>query len=90
MRRREFINLIGGVAGKRQGLNIRETYIDPGVSGVTLDRPALQRLIADCRVGKIGTVVTKDHARLSRDTAQLFALLHIFAAAQASRSRGSP
>ena len=53
-------------------------YIDPGVSGVTLERPELQRLIADCRAGKIATVVTKDPARLSRDTSQLIALLHIF------------
>jgi site-specific DNA recombinase len=63
---------------KRHGINVREVYIDPGVSGVTLDRPALQRLIADCRAGKIGTVITKDRARLSRDMGQLFALLHVF------------
>jgi len=48
------------------------------VSGVTLDRPELQRLIADCRAGKIGTVITKDPDRLSRDLGQLVALLHIF------------
>jgi DNA invertase Pin-like site-specific DNA recombinase len=59
-------------------MNVREVYIDPGVSGVTLDRPALRRLIADCRAGKIGTVITKDWARLSRDMGQLFAVLHVF------------
>jgi DNA invertase Pin-like site-specific DNA recombinase len=48
------------------------------VSGVTLDRPALQQLIADCRAAKIGTVITKDPDRLSRDFRQLIALLHIF------------
>jgi site-specific DNA recombinase len=63
---------------ERHGLNIREMYIDPGVSGVTLERFELQRLIAECRAGKIATVVTKDPARLSRDTSQLFALLRIF------------
>jgi site-specific DNA recombinase len=52
--------------------------MDAGVSGVTLDRPELQRLIADCRARKIGTVVTKDPDRLSRDTGRLIALLHIF------------
>jgi site-specific DNA recombinase len=57
---------------KRRGLT------DAGVSGATLDRPALQRLIADCRAGKIGVVITKDTARLSRDASQLFALLRIF------------
>jgi site-specific DNA recombinase len=63
---------------KRRGMNVREVYIDPGVSGITLDRPALQRLIADCRSGKIGTVITKDRERLSRDMGQLVALLHVF------------
>ena len=48
------------------------------MSGVTLERPELQRLIADCRAGRIGTVVTKDRERLSRDIGQLIALLDIF------------
>jgi site-specific DNA recombinase len=63
---------------KRHGLNIRETYIDPGVSGITLERPELQRLLADCRAGKVGMVITKDTARLSRDTCQLLLILRKF------------
>jgi DNA invertase Pin-like site-specific DNA recombinase len=62
----------------RRGLTLGSIYADAGVSGVTLDRPALQQLIADCRAGKIGAVITKDPDRLSRDTRQLIALLHIF------------
>jgi DNA invertase Pin-like site-specific DNA recombinase len=38
----------------------------------------LQQLLADCRAGKIGVVLTKDFDRLSRDTSQLIALLHRF------------
>lgn len=52
-----------------------------GVSGATLERRALKRLIADCRAGKVGVVVTKDSAWLARDTGQLFRLLRIFEAA---------
>jgi site-specific DNA recombinase len=63
---------------ERGGLTLHAVYTDAGVSGVTLERPALQRLIADCRAGKVGTVITKDPERLSRDTSQLIALLHIF------------
>jgi DNA invertase Pin-like site-specific DNA recombinase len=37
---------------------------------MTLDRPGLEKLIADCRAGKIDTVLTKDPERLSRDTSQ--------------------
>ena len=43
-----------------RGLIICETYLDAGVSGGTLERPALQSLLADCRAGKIGTVITQD------------------------------
>ena len=53
-------------------------YMDAGVSGITLERPELQRLIADFQVGEISTVITKDAARLSRDTGQLIVLLQIF------------
>jgi DNA invertase Pin-like site-specific DNA recombinase len=53
--------------------------MDGGVSGATLARPALQQLLADCRAGEIGVVLTRDADRLSRNTSQLFALLHCFA-----------
>jgi site-specific DNA recombinase len=63
---------------KQRGLTLRSIYTDAGVSGVTLERPALQKLIADCRAGKIGTIITKDPDRHWRDKGQLFALLHVF------------
>jgi site-specific DNA recombinase len=56
-------------------------YLDAGVSGITLERPALQQLIADCLAGKIATIITQDPERLSRDSAKLFVLLNIFRAA---------
>jgi site-specific DNA recombinase len=63
---------------KQRGLSLASVYTDAGVSGATLQRPALRRLLADCRAGKVEVVVTKDAARLSRDTGKLFALLYIF------------
>ena len=59
-------------------MTVDGTYMDAGVSGATLARPALQQLLADCRAGKIGVVLAKDTDRLSRDTSQLAALLHQF------------
>jgi DNA invertase Pin-like site-specific DNA recombinase len=61
-----------------RGLIICETYLDAGVSGGTLQRPALQSLLADCRAGKIGTVITQDPERLSRDPLSLIAVLERF------------
>jgi site-specific DNA recombinase len=62
----------------QHGMTVDGTYMDAGASGVTLIRPALQQLLADCRNGKIGVVLTTDTDRLSRDTGQLAALLHKF------------
>jgi site-specific DNA recombinase len=73
-----------------KGLAIRTIYMDPGVSGCTLDRPELQRLIADCRAGRIGMVITRDPERLARDKGQLLALLRIFEKAGVSVEFGTP
>jgi site-specific DNA recombinase len=62
----------------QHGVTMDGTYMDAGESGVTLIRPALQQLLADCRAGKIGVLLTTDTERLSRDTGQLAALLHKF------------
>jgi DNA invertase Pin-like site-specific DNA recombinase len=61
-----------------KGLTIHETYLDASMSGISFDRPELQRLLADCRAGKIDTVLTTDPERLFRDMGQLFALLDVF------------
>jgi DNA invertase Pin-like site-specific DNA recombinase len=63
---------------RERGMIVDGTYMDAGVSGATLARPALQQLLADCRAGKIGVVLAADTDRLSRDTSQLAALLHKF------------
>jgi len=52
----------------QHGMTVDGTYLDAGVSGMTLIRPALQQLLADCRAGKIGVVLTTDTDRFSRDT----------------------
>jgi len=75
---------------KGKGLTIQSIYMDPGVSGSSLDRPDLQRLIADCHAGKIGTIITQDPERLSRDTSELLALLHIFQKAGVRVEFGTP
>lgn len=42
-------------------------FIDDGVSGVTFDRPNLNRMIAEIEAGNVGTVIVKDMSRLGRD-----------------------
>jgi DNA invertase Pin-like site-specific DNA recombinase len=44
---------------------------------------------ADCRAGRIGTVITRDPERLAREKGQLLALLHIFEKAGVSVEFGT-
>jgi site-specific DNA recombinase len=53
-------------------------YDDGGYSGGTLDRPALQRLLADIRAGKIQIVVVYKVDRLTRSLADFAKLIELF------------
>ena len=44
-------------------------YDDGGVSGATMDRPALQRLLADIAAGRVDTIVVYKIDRLTRSLA---------------------
>lgn len=43
-------------------------YSDNGISGTTINRPEFQRMLEDCRAGKINLVVTKSVTRFARNT----------------------
>ena len=57
---------------------IREPYDDGGVSGGTLERPALQRLLADVEAGLIDVIVVYKIDRLSRSLMDFAWLVEIF------------
>ena len=43
-------------------------YSDEGITGTKEERPGFQRLLADCRAGKIDMVITKAVSRFARNT----------------------
>ena len=43
-------------------------YSDNGISGTLVERPEFQRLLEDCRVGKVDLVITKSVTRFARNT----------------------
>lgn len=47
------------------------TYVDRVASGTRENRESFQRLLADCRAGKVDMVITKSTSRLARNTATL-------------------
>ncbi|AIF51544.1 recombinase family protein [Pelosinus sp. UFO1] len=58
-----------------QGWNLYDLYIDDGYSGKNLNRPAMQRLIADVKEQKIGAVIVIKLDRLSRRQKDVLYLL---------------
>ena len=50
------------------GWELVDVYSDNAISGTTINRPEFQRMLADCRAGKIDLVITKSITRFARNT----------------------
>jgi DNA invertase Pin-like site-specific DNA recombinase len=57
---------------------VSDIYDDPGFSGGSLDRPALQRLLADIKTGRVDVVVAYKLDRLSRSLLDFYDLIKVF------------
>jgi DNA invertase Pin-like site-specific DNA recombinase len=57
---------------------VRDHYDDGGISGATLDRPALKRLMADIEAGRVDIVVVYKIDRLSRALMDFAKLVEVF------------
>ena len=57
---------------------VRDLYDDGGLSGGTLERPALQRLLADIKAGKVQIVVVYKVDRLTRSLADFAKIVEVF------------
>src|SRR5713101_5310606 len=59
-------------------LLVEDRYDDGGISGGTLERPALKRLLADVKAGKIDVVLVYKIDRLSRSMLDFLKLVETF------------
>ena len=66
---------------------LRARYDDGGYSGGTLQRPGLERLLADIEAGRIDTVVVYKVDRLTRSLVDFAKIVAIFDAHGVSRGR---
>jgi site-specific DNA recombinase len=57
---------------------LRAGYDDGGFSGATMDRPALQRLLADIATGRVDIVVVYNIDRLTRSLADFAKIVTYF------------
>jgi site-specific DNA recombinase len=55
-----------------------EHYDDGGLSGATMDRPALQQLLADIQAGKVDVIVCYKVDRLTRSLADFAKIVEVF------------
>lgn len=56
---------------KEQGWTIYDEYIDDGISGVSFNRPGVQRMLDDAKNGKINLIICKDLSRFGRNYIQV-------------------
>jgi site-specific DNA recombinase len=63
---------------------VGERYDDGGISGGTMERPALQRLLAHLQAGRIDVVVVYKIDRLTRSLTDFARIVEVFDQAQAS------
>src|SRR5690349_546919 len=63
---------------------LRTAYDDGGFSGATMERPALQRLLADIAAGRVNTIVVYKIDRLTRSLADFAKIVEILDARGAS------
>ena len=59
-------------------VQVRDQYDDGGISGGTLDRPAIQRLLSDIEDGLVDVVVVYKIDRLSRSLMDFAKLVEVF------------
>src|ERR1700730_8919097 len=70
---------------RREGwVCLRTAYDDGGFSGATMDRPALQQLLADITAGRLDTVVVYKIDRLTRSLTDFTKIVEILDAKGAS------
>lgn len=61
---------------EKYGVTISEWYVDGGYSGAKLERPEIERLLADAEKGEINTVYVYKLDRMSRDTIDTLTILY--------------
>ena len=62
------VSYYNGLIQKHSEWEYAGVYADEGLTGTKESRPEFQRLLKDCRAGKIDLIVTKSVSRFARNT----------------------
>lgn len=69
------ISYYNSYIGSREDWEFAGVYADEALTGTKDNRPEFQRMLADCRNGKIGMIITKSITRFARNTVTLLATI---------------
>lgn len=69
------ISYYNSYIGSREDWEFAGVYADEALTGTKDNRPEFQRMLADCRDGKIDIVITKSITRFARNTVTLLATI---------------
>ncbi|PTI32437.1 recombinase RecB, partial [Mammaliicoccus vitulinus] len=58
-----------------QGYKVVDVYADRGISGKSMNRPELQRMLKDSKEGKLDCVMVYKTSRLARNTSDLLSIV---------------
>lgn len=67
------ISYYNNYIGNRGDWELAGIYADEALTGTKEERPEFQRMLADCRAGKIDLIITKSLTRFARNTVTLLA-----------------
>ena len=56
---------------KENGFTNTKFYVDDGYTGTNFNRPGFQKLLEDCDMGYVKTIIVKDMSRLGREYLQV-------------------
>lgn len=69
------ISYYNSYIGSREDWEFAGVYADEALTGTKDNRPEFQRMLADCRNGKIDMIITKSITRFARNTVTLLATI---------------
>ncbi len=69
------ISYYNSYIGNREDWEFAGVYADEALTGTKDNRPEFQRMLADCRDGKIDMIITKSITRFARNTVTLLATI---------------
>ena len=69
------VSYYSGYIQRQKGWQYIGVYADEAFTGTTANRPEFQRLLEDCRSGKIDLIITKSISRFARNTLTLLSVI---------------